>query len=85
MRYLTVKNIYNRLIAEGPTFFNKLRKLMIACGVMGAALIVAQNTYPKEMSFVPSWLAGYLIFGGVLGTFISSLTVSNPDSNPKVN
>lgn len=85
MRYLTIKNIYHRLVAEGPTFFNKLRKLMIACGATGAALIVVQNTYAKQMEFVPTWLAGYLIFGGVLGTFIASLTVSDPNSNPKVN
>lgn len=85
MRYLTIKNIYNRLVAEGPTFFNKLRRWMIACAGFGTALVAARKEFPEQLAFVPQEFDGYLIAIGLAGTFVASLTVSNPDSNPKVN
>jgi len=85
MRYITIKNIWNRLVAEGPTFFNKLRRIMIACAALGAALVTARSQYPTQLAFIPESIDGYLIAIGLAGTFVASLTVSNPDSNPKVN
>lgn len=85
MKYITFKNIYNRLVAEGPTFFNKLRKIMLAIGALGTAIIAAQKEYPEQLSFLPSQLGGYFLAIGLAGTLVASLTVSNPDSNPKVN
>jgi len=85
MKYITVKNIWNRLVAEGPTFFNKLRRWTIACAGLGAALVAARKEFPEQLAFIPEALDGYLIAIGLAGTFVASLTVSNPDSNPKVN
>lgn len=85
MRYLTIKNIYNRLVAEGPTFFNKLRRWMMACAGFGTALVAARKEFPEQLAFIPQEFDGYLIAIGLAGTFVASLTVSNPDSNPKVN
>jgi len=85
MKYITVKNIWNRLVAEGPTFFNKLRKIMLACAGLGAALVTARSQYAIQLAFVPESIDGYLIAIGLASTFVASLTVSNPDSNPKVN
>ena len=85
MKYITFKNIWNRLVAEGPTFFNKLRKIMIACAALGAALVAARAQYATQLAFIPESIDGYLIAIGLVGTFVASLTVSNPDSNPKVN
>jgi len=85
MKYITIKNIWNRLVAEGPTFFNKLRRIMIACAALGAALVTARSQYATQLAFIPESIDGYLIAIGLAGTFVASLTVSNPDSNPKVN
>lgn len=85
MKYLSATNIYHRLKAESPTFFHKLRNLMVALGTAGAALIAAQTMYPEQMSFLPSSVGGYLVTAGVLGTFLTSLTVKDPTENPKVN
>jgi len=85
MKYITVKNIWNRLVAEGPTFFNKLRKIMLACAGLGTALVAARKEFPDQLTFIPEPIDGYLIAIGLAGTFVASLTVSNPDSNPKVN
>lgn len=85
MKYITFKNIWNRLVAEGPTFFNKLRKIMIACAALGTALVAARKEFPEQLAFIPAEIDGYLIAIGLAGTFVASLTVSNPDSNPKVN
>lgn len=85
MKYITFKNIYNRLIAEGPTFFTKLRKIMLACAALGAALVTARSQFTTQLAFIPESIDGYLIAIGLAGTFVASLTVSNPDSNPKVN
>jgi hypothetical protein len=85
MKYITFKNIYHRLVAEGPTFFNKLRKIMLSCAGLGAALVTARSQYANQLAFIPESIDGYLIAIGLVGTFVASLTVSNPDSNPKVN
>ena len=85
MKYLSLSNIINRLKAESPTFFGKLRRLMIALGAAGAALIAAQNMYPEHMSFIPTTIGGYLITAGVVGAFLASLTVKDPNEDPKIN
>jgi len=85
MKYITVKNIWNRLVADGPTFFNKLRRWTMACAGLGAALVAARKEFPEQLAFIPEPIDGYLIAIGLAGTFVASLTVSNPDSNPKVN
>ncbi len=84
-KYLTLSNIWNRLVAEGPTFFNKLRKIMLSCATLGAALVGARTQYAAQLAFIPESIDGYLIAIGLAGTFVASLTVSNPDNNPKVN
>ena len=85
MKYLSITNIYHRLKSESPTFFNKLRRIMVALGTMGAGLIAAQTMYPTQMSFLSANIGGYLVTAGVIGTFLTSLTVVDPDKNPKVN
>jgi hypothetical protein len=84
MKYLTIKNIYNRLEAEGPTFFKRLKIWAGACSVLGAGLIAIQSQYPEQTEFLPSQIGGYLLTAGLVGVFVASLTVSDPDSNPKV-
>jgi hypothetical protein len=83
-KYITIANIWNRLMAEGPTFFKKLRVIMVACGATGVALIAAQVEYPTQMSFLPNQLGGYLIAIGAASAIVASLTVNNPNENPKV-
>jgi hypothetical protein len=85
MKYLSISNIYHRLKAESPTFFHKLRNIMVAMGTTGAALIAAQTMYPEHMEFIPTNIGGYLVTAGVMGTFLTSLTVKDPNENPKVN
>ena len=85
MKYLSITNIYHRLKAESPTFFNKLRRVAVAAGAMGAALIAAQTMYPTQMSFLSDSIGGYLVTAGVIGTFLTSLTVVDPEQNPKIN
>jgi len=83
-KYLTLSNIWHRLMAEGPTFFKKLRRIMFACAALGAALVAARAQYPTQLAFIPEVIDGYLIAIGLAGTFVSSLTVNDPNSNPKV-
>ncbi len=83
-KYITPANIWHRLMAEGPTFFKKLKRILLAIGALGAAVIAAQSQYPEQLSFLPSQLGGYMITVGLAGTFIASLTVNDPNNNPKV-
>lgn len=85
MKYLSASNIYNRLKSESPTFFRKVRNVMVAMGTTGAALVAAQTMYPEQMSFISPTIGGYLITAGVMGTFLTSLTVKDPAENPKIN
>tara|TARA_R110000868_G_scaffold128795_1_gene337180 strand:+ start:2435 stop:2692 length:258 start_codon:yes stop_codon:yes gene_type:complete len=85
MKYITIKNIYHRLVAEGPTFFKKLKRVLMAIGALGVALIASQKEYAEQLAFLPTQLGGYMITIGLVGTFIASLTVSDPSGNPKVN
>lgn len=71
-------------MADGPTFFKKLRRITVAFGITGAALIAAQAQYPEAMNFINVHIGGYMIAISVAGTFITSLTVSDPNNNPKV-
>lgn len=83
-KYLTLPNIYNRLIAEGPTFFKKLRRFMFFCATLGAGLAGARSLYSEQLAFIPVQIDGYLIAIGLVGAAVSSLTVNDPNNNPKV-
>lgn len=86
-KYLTIKNIYYRLVAESPTYFKKITHICLALATAGSTLIALKEVEgtAKYITFVPDKLAGYLILAGTVGAFISKMTVSNPDENPKVN
>lgn len=83
-KYITPTNIWHRLMAEGPTFFKKLKRILLAIGALGVATIASQKEYPEYLTFLPSQLGGYMITIGLAGTLIASLTVNDPNNNPKV-
>lgn len=83
-KYMTVSNIMSRMKAKSPTFFKKIRRITVALGAAGAALIGAQQLYPEAMSHIPASIGGNLVAIGIVGTFIASLTVSDPNENPKI-
>lgn len=83
-RYLTLKNIYHRFVAEGPTFFKKLRQFLLFCSTLGVSLAAARSMYAEQLAFIPTQIDGYLIAMGLIGAAVASLTVNNPNENPKV-
>jgi len=80
MKYLSIKNIYKRLKSNSPTFFKRMRIVMVSMGALGTAIIVAkaESTY---LNFIPDWIISILVTSGVLGTFLTSLPVENTTIN----
>lgn len=83
-KYLTISNLYNRFTAEVPTFFKKLRKFLLFCATLGGLLAGARVMYPEQLSFISIHVDGYLMVLGLIGAAVASLTVNNPNENPKV-
>lgn len=80
MEKLNFKSITDRVSAETPKFWKKIRMLMIASGSIGGALIALPAEY---ISFLPGNMAGTLITIGTVGAALASMTVSDnkkPDS-----
>lgn len=76
-----IKQIIKRLRAETPSFFKKIRNIMVSCGVLGGMLISTPNIY------IPSWLpantGSMLVTVGVIGTFLTSLVTKEPTEADK--
>jgi len=79
MKYLTIKNFIARLKSESPKFFKRLRIYAVALGALGPILIAFKEKYPLDLAFLPNQLSGYLITAGLVGTFLTSLTVKDTD------
>lgn len=79
MNYISIKNIWRRLLSESPIFFRKLAVILASVSAMGIALIALKAQYPKEMDFFPDHLGGYMITAGAVGLFLTKLTVSNSE------
>lgn len=73
MDNLTPKSVVDRLTSDTPTFFKKLRTLMIAIGAVGGAIAMA----PVALPAIVVTLSGYLITVGAVGAALSQLTVSD--------
>lgn len=80
-KYITPANIWHRLKSESPTFFKKLRRLMVLIGLIGGALEVVPANHTE---WLPGNLISILITIGAVGTVLTSLPVSNPNNNPKI-
>ena len=80
MKYLSIKNIINRLKSPSPTFFKKMRWLMVTLGSFGGAIIIAKSTAEPYLDYIPSWLISILVTCGTLGTFLTSLPVDTTEN-----
>lgn len=78
-RVLSIRNFFRRVGSETPSYFRKLRALMVALGSMGAALTLAISTYPALFDDVPFYekLASHLIVAGIIGSVMASLVVAD--------
>lgn len=79
MNYISVKNIWRRLMSESPIFFRKLAVILGSVSATGIALIALKAQYPKQMGFFPDYLGGYMLTAGAVGLFLTKLTVINPE------
>lgn len=70
----TIQEIVLRFKSESPKFWKKVMRLMILLGGLGTALYVVREQLPEPVADI----AGYLITIGVVGTFLSSLTTTDP-------
>nr|WP_298657118.1 hypothetical protein [uncultured Flavobacterium sp.] len=69
------KQIFKRLKAKTPRFWNKIRVFMVSCAGLGSSLMLIPK---EEISFLPENTSGYLLTIGAVGTFLSSLAVQSP-------
>lgn len=80
------KEINARWKAESPTFFKKVQRMgvtLTAAGVAATATPAIPNAHIPE---IVTTLGGYAITAGLCISFISKLTVSDPDTQlPKSN
>ena len=79
MKYLSIKNITKRLSESSPTFFKKMRNVMLAFGALGASIIAFNSAESPYLKFIPEWTISALVTTGLLGTFLTSLTVESTE------
>lgn len=71
---LNMKTIYRRIKSETPKFWKKIRRLMVACSVIGGGLMAIPKEY---VLWMPDNIPGFFLVAGVIGTGLSSLTVTD--------
>lgn len=70
----SIQEIILRFKSESPKFWRKVMKFMIVLGGLGTALYVVKEQLPEPVANI----AGYLITIGVVGTFLASITTTDP-------
>jgi hypothetical protein len=79
MDKLSWNSLIARIKSETPPFWKNLRKWMVGCGVIGAALAAIPDEHlmwiPEKFRHVPS----ILLTLGAIGTALSSLAVTTPN------
>lgn len=65
-----MKELKERWNSKTPTFWKKVQKIGVACGIVGAALVSAPIALPAAIVSV----SGYLIVAGSLTAALSQLT-----------
>lgn len=65
-----MKELKERWNSKTPTFWKKVQKIGVACGIVGAALVSAPIALPAAVVSV----SGYLIVAGSLTAALSQLT-----------
>lgn len=72
------KQLYDRLKAPTPKFWQRVRRVGVVLGSAGAAMLAAPAT-------LPAWIpvaGGYVVLAGSLITALSSLTCEDQPSSP---
>jgi hypothetical protein len=70
----SIQEMILRIKSESPKFWRRMMRFMIGLGALGTALYVVREQLPQPVAEI----AGYLITIGVVGTFLSSLTTTDP-------
>ncbi|HEX8517556.1 MAG TPA: hypothetical protein VF868_15270 [Bacteroidia bacterium] len=65
-----MKHLIERLKSPTPSFWKKVRRVMIATGVICGAIVTAPVSLPASIVAI----AGYGIVVGTVGTTLASLT-----------
>ena len=67
---------YKRFLAKTPKYFKIIQRVFLALGTLGSALagIGEYNGY------LPSWVLPTLLSVGCIGSFITQLTVEEPQN-----
>ena len=65
-----MKELKERWNSKTPTFWKKVQKIGVACGIVGAAIVSAPIALPAAVVSV----SGYLIVAGSLTAALSQLT-----------
>ncbi len=65
------KEIVRRVTAPTPQFFKTIRKIGIALGAMGGALLAA----PVALPVLVTSIAGYMVAAGLVASAVSSTAV----------
>jgi hypothetical protein len=65
-----MKELKERWNSKTPTFWKKVQKIGVACGIVGAAIVSAPIALPAAIVSV----SGYLIVAGSLTAALSQLT-----------
>lgn len=81
MKYLTLKNIYNRLKSDSPTYFKKLGVICATILSIGLAIIALKESNPLSMAWLNDSIGGYLITIGTVGGLVAKMTVTTKDSD----
>ena len=68
-----MKHIWNRLWAETPTFFKRLRAFGLSLAGAGTAIVSIPNI-PEKLSYY----AGHAIWVGMVAAAVSQLTAKDP-------
>ena len=76
---LNLKSVGARLKQKTPPFWAKLRKWMIGCGALGAALYAVPAEHMQWIPHKLQNLDSILITIGVVGATLSSLTVKDTE------
>ena len=65
-----MKELKERWNSKTPTFWKKVQKIGVACGIVGAAIVSAPIALPAAIVSV----SGYLIVAGSLTAALTQLT-----------
>jgi len=65
-----MKELKERWNSKTPTFWKKVQKIGVACGIVGAAIVSAPIALPAAIVSV----SGYLIVAGSMTAALSQLT-----------